>query len=80
MTIEINTNILWVLAYGLGLYLIMFLSYLSAIYFSKWRDRIKRQEMIEDFLDHMADKMKTEEDFNEIVRRMRRDFGDGAGV
>lgn len=80
MTIEIDTNILWVLAYGLGLYLIMFLSYLSAIYFTKWRDRIKRQEMIEDFLDHMADKMKTEEDFNEIVRRMRRDFGDGAGV
>ncbi len=80
MTIEIDTNILWVLAYGLGLYLIMFLSYLSAIYFAKWRDRIKRQEMIEEFLDHMADKMKTEDDFNEIVRRMRRDFGDGAGV
>jgi len=80
MTIEIDTNILWVLAYGLGLYLIMFLSYLSAIYFTKWRDRIKRQEMIEEFLDHMADKMKTEDDFNEIVRRMRRDFGDGAGV
>jgi len=80
MTIEINLNSLLIVLGSIWLFLIMFLSQSTAIFFVKWRERVRRQAMIEDFLDHMTQKVQTEEEFNEIVKRMRKDFGDGAGV
>lgn len=80
MTIEINLNSLLIVLGSIWLFLIMFLSQSTAIFFVKWRERVKRQAMVEDFLDHMTQKVQTEEEFNEIVKRMRKDFGDGAGV
>lgn len=80
MTIEINLNSLLIVLGSIWLFLIMFLSQSTAIFFVKWRERVRRQAMVEDFLDHMTQKVQTEEEFNEIVKRMRKDFGDGAGV
>ena len=80
MTIEINLNSLLIVLGSIWLFLIMFLSQSTAIFFVKWRERVKRQAMVEDFLDHMTQKVQTEEEFNEIIKRMRKDFGDGAGV
>lgn len=80
MTIEINLNSLLIVLGSIWLFLIMFLSQSTAIFFVKWRERVRRQAMIEDFLDHMTQKVQTEEEFNEIIKRMRKDFGDGAGV
>ena len=80
MTIEINLNSLLIVLGSIWLFLLMFLSQSTAIFFVKWRERVRRQAMIEDFLDHMTQKVQTEEEFNEIVKRMRKDFGDGAGV
>lgn len=80
MTIEIDLNILLVILVSLWLFLIAFLSVTAAIFFTKWRERIKRQSMIDDFLDHMSKKIHTEEEFNDIVKRWRKDFGDGADV
>ena len=80
MTIEINLNSLLIFLGSIWLFLIMFLSQSTAIFFVKWRERVKRQAMVEDFLDHMTQKVQTEEEFNEIIKRMRKDFGDGAGV
>jgi hypothetical protein len=34
-----------------------------------------RRRMIEDFIDNLQSKIQTEEDFNEIVKRFRKDFG-----
>ena len=80
MTIEINLNSLLIVLGSIWLFLIMFLSQSTAIFFVKWRERVRRQAMVEDFLDHMTQKVQTEEEFNEIIKRMRKDFGDGAGV
>ena len=80
MTIEINLNSLLIVLGSIWLFLIMFLSQSTAIFFVKWRERVRRQAMVEDFLDHMTQKVQTEEEFNEIVKRMRKDFGDGSGV
>ena len=80
MTIEINLNSLLIFLGSIWLFLIMFLSQSTAIFFVKWRERVRRQAMVEDFLDHMTQKVQTEEEFNEIVKRMRKDFGDGAGI
>ena len=80
MTIEINLNSLLIVLGSIWLFLIMFLSQSTAIFFVKWRERVRRQAMVEDFLDHMTQKVQTEEEFNEIVKRMRKDFGDGAGI
>jgi hypothetical protein len=33
--------------------------------------------MIEDFMSTVFERVKTEEDFNSIVERFRKDFGDG---
>jgi hypothetical protein len=45
------------------------------LYFFRWREQIFRRRMIEDFIDNLQSKIQTEEDFNEIVKRFRKDFG-----
>ena len=60
---------------ALGLYFIVFLGHTSSLYFFRWRERIFRRRMIEEFIDNLQSKIQTEEDFNEIVKRFRKDFG-----
>ena len=35
---------------------------------------MRKKRAIEDFLDYVATKVKTEEEFNDIVNRLRKDF------
>jgi hypothetical protein len=35
---------------------------------------LRKRRAIEEFLDYVATKVKTEEEFNDIVNRMRKDF------
>ncbi len=60
---------------ALGLYFIVFFSHVSSLYFFRWREQIFRRRMIEEFIDNLQSKIQTEEDFNEIVKRFRKDFG-----
>ena len=62
---------------ALSAFVVMFLSHLAAIYFYNWRQDRFRKRMIEDFMSTVFERVKTEEDFNSIVDRFRKDFGDG---
>jgi hypothetical protein len=58
--------------------LAVFLLTILAVYFvvtveSLIKD-IKRRKSIDEFLDYVNTKVKTEEEFNDIVDRLRRDF------
>ena len=64
-----------ILVIALSLYSIVFLGHTSSLYFFRWREQIFRRRMIEDFIDNLQSKIQTEEDFNEIVKRFRKDFG-----
>ncbi len=64
-----------ILVIAISLYFIVFLGHTSALYFFRWREQIFRRRMIEDFIDNLQSKIQTEEDFNEIVKRFRKDFG-----
>ena len=35
---------------------------------------LRKKRAIEEFLDYMSTKIKTEEEFNDIVNRLRKDF------
>jgi pilus assembly protein TadC len=35
---------------------------------------LRKRRAIEEFLDYVTNKVKTEEEFNEIVNRLRKDF------
>ena len=35
---------------------------------------LRKKRAIEEFLDYVTNKVKTEEEFNEIVNRLRKDF------
>jgi hypothetical protein len=63
------------LVIAISLYFIEFLGHTSSLYFFRWREQIFRRRMIEDFIDNLQSKIQTEEDFNEIVKRFRKDFG-----
>lgn len=58
--------------------LAVFLLTILAVYFvvtveSLIKD-IKRRKSIDEFLDYVNTKVKTEEEFNDIVNRLRKDF------
>jgi len=36
--------------------------------------KLKKKRAIEEFLDYVSNKVKTEEEFNEIVNRLRKDY------
>jgi len=36
--------------------------------------RLRKKRAIEEFLDYVSTKVKTEEEFNDIVNRLRKDF------
>ena len=60
---------------GVAVYLIAFLGSMSAFSFLRWRERRFKQRIVEEFILNLQEKIQTEEDFNEIVKKMRRDFG-----
>lgn len=48
---------------------------LFSIGWIRFRDQVRKRRMMEDFLSHIQEKIQTEEEFQEIVDRMRKDFG-----
>lgn len=61
---------------GVAIYLVAFMGSMSAFSFLRWRERQFKQRMLEEFMISLQEKIQTEEDFNEIVKKLRRDFGD----
>lgn len=64
------------LAGALAIYAIAFAGSMSAFSFLRWRERRFKQRILEEFMMSLQEKIQTEEDFNEIVKKLRRDFGD----
>jgi hypothetical protein len=60
-----------------GLWVICFFACLFAIGAMRWWDRVLKRRMMEDFLSHIQQKIQTEEEFQDIIEQMRRDFGGG---
>jgi hypothetical protein len=58
-----------------AIYLTAFLGSMSAFSFLKWRERRFKQRILEEFMMSLQEKIQTEEEFNDIVKKMRRDFG-----
>lgn len=56
------------------IYLISVIGTLTAIYIRNFKERQKRKAMVEMFIDHISEQMKTEEDFKDITRRLRKDM------
>jgi len=54
---------------------ICFLMNLASFAWVRYLDRIRKRKMMEDFLSHIQEKIETEEEFQEIIDKMRRDFG-----
>ena len=72
--IEIDT---WALILGFcSVFLISFFGALTAFSYLRWRERVFKQRVLEEFIVSLQEKIQTEEDFQEIVRKMRRDFDD----
>lgn len=59
------------------IYLISVIGTLTAIYIRNFKERQKRKAMVEMFIDHISEQMKTEEDFKDITRRLRKDMEGG---
>jgi hypothetical protein len=57
--------------------LVVFLMVVVGVYFVVATDSLvksmKKKRAIEEFLDYVNTKIKTEEEFNEIIERLRRD-------
>ena len=49
---------------------------LNAIYIKNYRERQKRRAMVEMFIDHVTEQIKTEEDFKDITKRLRKEMGE----
>jgi hypothetical protein len=49
---------------------------LNAIWIRNYKERQKRKAMIEMFIDHVSEQIKTEEDFKDITKRLKREMGD----
>jgi|LauGreDrversion4_2_1035121.scaffolds.fasta_scaffold41838_4 hypothetical protein len=52
-----------------------FLMNLASFSWVRYLDRVRKRKMMEDFLSHIQEKIETEEEFQEIIDKMRRDFG-----
>jgi cytochrome c-type biogenesis protein CcmH/NrfG len=60
-----------------GLWVICYFACLFAIGTAGWYQRVQKRKMMEDFLSHIQQKIQTEEEFQDIIEKMRRDFGGG---
>lgn len=61
---------------AVAIYAIAFAGSMSAFSFLRWRERRLKQRMLEEFMMSVQEKIQTEEDFNEIVKKLRREYGD----
>jgi RNA binding exosome subunit len=52
-----------------------FIGNLLSIQWIRFRDQVKKRQMMENFLAHIQEKIETEEEFQEIIDKMRKDFG-----
>lgn len=52
-----------------------FIGNLLSIQWVRFRDQVKKRQMMENFLAHIQEKIETEEEFQEIIDKMRKDFG-----
>jgi hypothetical protein len=57
-------------------YLFAVVGTLNAIWIRNFKERQKRKAMIEMFIDHVSEQIKTEEDFKDITKRLRREMGE----
>lgn len=55
--------------------IIVFSMNLTAVAWIRLLDRNKKRQMMENFLSHIQQKIQTEEEFQDIIDKMRRDFG-----
>jgi len=55
--------------------IVVFTANLLAIQWVRFRDQARKRKLMEDFLAHIQEKIETEEEFQEIIDKMRRDFG-----
>lgn len=58
------------------IYLMAVVGTLNAIWLRNYKERQKRKAMIEMFIDHVSEQIKTEEDFKDITKRLKREMGD----
>lgn len=58
------------------IYLMAVVGTLNAIWIRNYKERQKRKAMIEMFIDHVSEQIKTEEDFKDITKRLKREMGD----
>lgn len=58
------------------IYLMAVVGTLNAIWIRNYKERTKRKAMIEMFIDHVSEQIKTEEDFKDITKRLKREMGD----
>ncbi len=54
---------------------IVFMMNLATYGYIQMKQRRKNRLMMEEFLSHIHKKIQTEEEFQDIVEKMRRDFG-----
>lgn len=60
-----------------GLWVICYFASMFAIGTMHALERWRKRKMMEDFLFHIQQKVQTEEEFQNIIEQMRRDFGGG---
>lgn len=60
-----------------GIWVICYFASMFAIGTINALDRWRKQKMLQDFLFHIQQKVQTEEEFQNIIEQMRRDFGGG---
>ena len=58
------------------IYLVVIVGTLNAICIRNYKERQKRRAMVEMFIDHVTEQIKTEEDFKDITKRLRREMGE----
>lgn len=58
------------------IYLVVMVGTLNAIWIRNYKERQKRRAMVEMFIDHVTEQIKTEEDFKDITKRLRREMGE----
>jgi len=58
------------------IYLMAVVGTLNAIYIKNYRERQKRRAMVDMFIDHVTEQIKTEEDFKDITKRLRKEMGE----
>jgi hypothetical protein len=72
MTLKVSLTVLDFLL----VYLFAVVGTLNAIWIRNFKERQKRKAMIEMFIDHVSEQIKTEEDFKDITKRLKREMGE----